>query len=219
LRSPEIKSIRDLRRGQIVAEARAILAEEGLAALTIGTLEKRLPFSRGVITHHFANKEDIVEAVLDDALADIDAATRLDVAAGDSIEDKVRAVLRTKVRGFLAAVEAARVLLAFWGRLGTDPRSSERNAALFQRYRNQSARLLRDGQQQGIFRADLDVDAMAGLLVGQVLGIVLQSLFDPDHVDVDRMIDAATRAIMAASIVPPHQERENAPRADGRPIG
>ena len=47
---PEVTTVRDLRRTQILAEARSIVAQEGLAALTIGTLEKRLPFSRGVIT-------------------------------------------------------------------------------------------------------------------------------------------------------------------------
>lgn len=196
---PVVVTIRDLRRTQILAEARSIVAEDGLAALTIGTLEKRLPFSRGVITHHFANKDEIVEAVLDAALADIDAATKLETAAGASLEDKVRAVLRTKVRGFLEAIEASRVLVSFWGRLWTEPRSTARNAALFQRYRHQSASLLREGQRLGVFRADLDVDAFAGLLVAQVLGIVLQALFDPDRVDVDRLVEAATTAVTAGA--------------------
>jgi AcrR family transcriptional regulator len=182
---PRVVTVRGLRRTQILAEARSLVAEEGLSALTIGTLEKRLPFSRGVITL----------AMLDDALDDIDAATRIELQAGDSLEDKIRAVLRTKVRGFLQVIEAARVLVSFWGQLQTDPRTTARNAALFQRYRHQSAGLLREGQRLGVFHPDVDVDAFAALLVAQVLGIVLQALFDPDRIDVDRLVDAATHAV------------------------
>src|SRR5205814_9753674 len=54
-------SLRDLRRAQIVAAAREIVAGDGLESLTIGALEKRLGFSRGVITYHFRDKDEIVE--------------------------------------------------------------------------------------------------------------------------------------------------------------
>ena len=197
--SPELATVRDLRRAQILAEARAIVAEEGLGALTFGTLERRLPFSRGVVTHHFRNKDEIVDAVLDEALADIDAATREDVAASATLRDMLRAVLRTKVHGFLEVVEAAQVLISFWSRLNTDPRARAHNAAMYRRYRHQSAKLLAEGQRQGVFRADLDVDGFAALLVAQVLGITLQALFEPGAIAVDRAIEAATDAVLAGA--------------------
>ena len=199
MQSPELATVRGLRRAQILAEGRALVAEEGLGALTFGALERRLPFSRGVITHHFRNKEEIVDAVLDEALTDIDAATRHDVAASATVRDMVRAVLRSKVRGFLEVVEAAQVLISFWSRLNTDARARARNAALYRRYRHQSARLLQEGQRQGLFRADLDVEAFAALLVAQVLGITLQALFEPGAIDVERAIDAATDTILAGA--------------------
>ena len=58
------ETVRDLRRAQIIAAARAIVCRDGLDALTIGALEQKLAFTRGVITYHFAGKDDIVRALL-----------------------------------------------------------------------------------------------------------------------------------------------------------
>jgi len=115
------ETVRDFRRGQIVAAARRIVAEQGLDALTFGALEERLAFTRGVVTYHFASKDDLVRAVFASAIAEIDAAVIAQVEASASIEDKLRAILRANVRGFIERAEAGRVLLSFWGRLSSDP--------------------------------------------------------------------------------------------------
>ncbi len=183
-------TLRDLRRAQIVAEARRIVAEEGVSALTISTLEARLPFSRGVITHHFRDKAEIVEAVLASAVADIDAATAADLQRSADLEGRVRAVLRTKVQGFLAQPEATRILVSFWGQLG-DSRATGANAALFRRYRAESKRLFSQAVASGEARGDLDPAVAAALLVGGVLGIVGQAMFEPGAFDVSAAIEAA----------------------------
>jgi len=202
LPSPEFETIRDLRRAQIIAEARVLVAREGLAGLTIGTLEKRLPFSRGVITHHFRNKDEIVDAVLDSALDEIDAATFSDLAGAGSVEEMVRAVLRSKVHGFLQVLEACQILVSFWGRIPTDTHAAERNAALFRRYRGQAVTLFEAGLASGVLREDLDIEAMAALMVGQVLGIVTQALFEPGAIDVETAVEAAASAIIASARTP-----------------
>src|SRR5690242_10507234 len=94
-------TLRELRRGQIIAEARRLVADKGLEALTIGTLEARLSFTRGVITHHFKDKDDLVVAVLESAIDEIDRAMLANVVAGRSFEDKVRAVLAGQIRGWI----------------------------------------------------------------------------------------------------------------------
>jgi AcrR family transcriptional regulator len=190
------ESLRELRRGQIVAVARKIVAEEGLEALTIGSLESRLSFSRGVITYHFANKEDIVHAVLDSAIAEIDAATLAELKGAPSLEEKVRAMLRANVRGFVEHAEAARILLSFWGRIGSDRRIRKTNATLYAGYRKGAARLLEAGQAQGVWQ-DVDVEGMASLLVGIVIGIATQSHFEKGAIDWERTLDEAVKTVLA----------------------
>jgi AcrR family transcriptional regulator len=190
------ETVRDFRRGQIVAAARRIVAEQGLEALTFGALEDRLSFTRGVITYHFANKEELVGAVFTSAVEEIDAAVLAEVEAGATIGDKVGAVLRANVRGFVERAEAGRVILSFWGRLSSDPRVRELNAELYARYRRRAARLIRRAVASGEI-AKVDPAVVAALLVGLVLGIATQHYFEPGAIDVDAAVDEAVRTVLA----------------------
>lgn len=187
---------RDLRRGQIIAAGRKLVAEGGHGALTINALEGALGFTRGVITYHFENKDEIVLAVLDDAIAEIDRATSLSVQAQTHSLDKVRAAMRGMVRGFLSIEEAGRVLLSFWSRLREDPRAAAMNAALYRRWRAAGAELLRRGQALGEL-APCDVEAVSALMVGIVIGVVTQVWFEPGATDPDAMVDEAGEALLA----------------------
>jgi AcrR family transcriptional regulator len=196
-RSPSAtKELRERRRAEIVAAARRIVAEQGLNALTFGALEKRLDFTRGVVTYHFASKDDIVRAVFDSAIAEIDSAVREEVLAAASIEDRIRAVLHGNVRGFVDCAEAGRVLLSFWGRISADADVRRLNAALYARYRRRAAKLLASAREARQI-ARVDEKTMAALLVGIVLGIATQHYFDPGSIDIDDAIEEATRTVLA----------------------
>jgi len=176
-------NLRSLRRTQIIGAARAIVAREGLEALTIAALEKQLGYSRGVITYHFKNKDEIVEELLASTIDEIDRGTRAEVAAAGKSE-RVGAVIRAVVRGFVGHPEAVRIFVSFWGRISTEPRIRKANAALYTRYRREAAEVLRCSE------------AMATVIVGVVLGIAAQAYFDPS-VDVDAAVEEATRAVQA----------------------
>jgi len=197
--SPEDRGART--RDEIIGESRALVAHGGLQALTIGALERRLSYTRGAITHHFASKDAIVEAVLGSALAEIDAATETSVLAGESFEEKLEAVLRTKIEGFVNNPEATAVLLAFWGGIHADPRAAERNSLLFSRYRRQAESLIEFGKERGVVSMEIDGRAAAVLLVGVVVGVVSQELFTPGEVDVDAAVRSAA-AVMASGLSP-----------------
>ena len=189
-------SVRDLRRGQILTAARKLVAEQGLEALTIGALEDRLSFTRGVITYHFASKDEIVRAVFASAIDEIDAAVRREVEGGSTLEDKVRAVLHGNVRGFVDSEVAGRVLLSFWGRLSADAQVRKLNAELYAKYRRRAAKLLRAARAEGLI-GSVDPSVMGALLVALVLGIATQHYFEPGAIDVDAAIEEATRTVMA----------------------
>ncbi len=193
---PEIHTLRDLRRSQIVAAARAIVAERGLEALTFAELEARLAFTRGVITYHFKDKDEIVLAVLESAVSDFDAGALAEVRARDTLPDKVRAAIEGRVRGLLERPEAMLILVSFWARVRSDPSIAEPNARLFRQWRAQAATLVRLAQAEGV-ATGLDPATGAALLVGQVVGIVTQVLFDPTALSIDALIDEATATTLA----------------------
>jgi AcrR family transcriptional regulator len=189
-------TLRDLRRRQIVATARTIVAEESLEGLTFSALESRLSFTRGVITHHFASKDEIVAAVLESAIAEIDDATREALRESTSWESKLRAMVRANVQGFVERREAARILISFWGRIPRDRAAAKANAALYASYRAQAARLLRAAARDGAI-APVSADAVAALMVAMVIGIATQAYFEAGSIDVAATVREAEETMLA----------------------
>lgn len=189
-------SLRDLRRQQIITAARTLVSTGGLEALTISRLEKELEFSRGVITYHFEGKDEIVEAVLDSALEEIHQAASAGVASAADLGDKIRAMLRGMVAGFVERREATQILVSFWARIPNDEHVTKLNAQLYRTYRSESARVLGRAKKDGLTRiTPKQIDALAGLLVGIVIGIATQVHFEPGSVNPDAMIEIAAKAI------------------------
>ncbi len=195
----ETPTIRAVRRRQILEVARAVVIEGGLGALTFGALERRVSFTRGVITHHFTNKRAIVQALLDEAVSEIDHATALQVLETGHAADRLLGALQAMVRGFVAHPEATRVLVSFWGGQGADVIAMEKNAALFSRFRAQCADILRLGQTRGEIRAELDADSTSAVVVGLVIGLVAQTLFEEEAIDVEAAVAAAAEGLILAA--------------------
>ncbi len=195
VRTPAQDSLRALRRAQILAAARSIVASAGLEALTVGALEEKLGFSRGVITYHFKDKDEIVAEVLASAVAEIDQGTRESLQRPVSVAVAVRAVLETKVRGFLSHREAGLILISFWSRAQASAKVKQASAGMYARYRAQSDRLIVLARAQN-GRCRAKPGAFGAVMVGVVIGLVLQSWFDAT-LDVDGALDEAARALVA----------------------
>jgi TetR/AcrR family transcriptional regulator, fatty acid metabolism regulator protein len=57
------------RRDQLVHDMIEVIAEAGFARASVGELARRAGVSKGVITYHFAAKDDLIRAVIADVIA------------------------------------------------------------------------------------------------------------------------------------------------------
>jgi AcrR family transcriptional regulator len=78
-----------LTRERVVAEALAVIAQDGIQALTMRSLAARLGVVPGTLYHHLRNKQRLQDLVLDNVLAEIDV--HLDPALGWTKQLKVLA--------------------------------------------------------------------------------------------------------------------------------
>ena len=69
-----------LTRDRVVAEALALIAEDGIQALTMRSLAARLGVVPGAVYHHVRNKQQLQDLILDNVLAEVDV--HLDHALG-----------------------------------------------------------------------------------------------------------------------------------------
>lgn len=194
LPEPSRPTLRDLRRDEILETAGELVAEAGLGALTIGALEKRLTFSRGVITYHFKNKDEIVRTLFKHAIATIDAHAWEEVEAAQGLEERIRRASRAIVRGFVDNPVASIILMNFWGSLRADEETAQLNADLYRKYRAAARRIAESVPEVS---STVDLDAFASIFVGMVIGIACQALFDADAIDIESSVDHAARALAA----------------------
>jgi AcrR family transcriptional regulator len=191
----EAETVRDFRRAQILRAAREVVSAGGLQALTYARLESKLAFTRGVITHHFRNKAEIVEAMLRSAVREIDQATLQAVTETQDAEERLRRTIAYNVNGFLDRRDSAKVLISFVGQAQRDPQIAAFTDSFLARWRRWTAAMLQAGVSEGTFRVH-DSEALAAVMVGQILGIVVQELTAPGSIEVERSVEAACDAYL-----------------------
>jgi AcrR family transcriptional regulator len=81
------------RRKQLLAIAREIVASEGMGALTMTTLADRADIAKPVVYFHFANRDRVAIALLDEHFADMSKFVRRRVAEASTLDEYLSLVI------------------------------------------------------------------------------------------------------------------------------
>jgi TetR/AcrR family tetracycline transcriptional repressor len=87
-----------LTRQRVVAEALAVIAQDGAQAMSMRALAARLGVVPGALYHHVGNKQQLQDLVLDNVLAEVDVHTDPSLAWTDQLK-----ILATRLRQVLEA--------------------------------------------------------------------------------------------------------------------
>ena len=169
---------------KVLAAATALIAEHGSRALTLAEVGEAAGYSRGIVSHHFGSRENLLRAVMRDAqtfnLPD----------PGDSAADWLAETVRAYLKNVTSRRPAARAFLQMWGEaIAADPVLMPLYAEQDARFRRLLADKVREGIRDGSVRADADPEAMAVSLVGLLRGIALQLISTPPPARVKAIID------------------------------
>src|ERR1700738_4068656 len=140
------------RRAQIVDCAIDAIAEVGFAKASVDQIAKRAGVSKGVITYHFPNKEEIVDAIIEKVMAAGRSYMEPRIMAETSAAGRLRAYIESDLE-FIDAYRKSRIPLVEMamsarradGSLVIGPESLAQRAANLEE-------LLRAGQRSGEFR-------------------------------------------------------------------
>ena len=136
--------IEDARRGQIVAAAIETIAEIGYAKASFVQIARRAGISPGLITYHFAKREELMKQVM---LTVHDSMDRALTARSEGAESYC-AVVRGMVEGFVHYCAERPAELIAIGQIASAARDAE---AAREWYRGQSAETLTE--IEAVFRA------------------------------------------------------------------
>jgi len=176
-------------RAALLAAAAELVVESGVRAVTLAGVGERAGYSRGIVTHHFGSKQALLDALAKSSQSGFvpgvggmpPGLERLVVL----VEGYVRELGRDGV--------ASRVFLLLWAQAATTAGLSasfrERDEAFRADLRDDVAA----GIAHGTIRADIYPQDVAVAVLGQLRGVGMQRLLDPDAVDTQRLSRAVAQ--------------------------
>lgn len=183
------------RRRQLVEHAIEVIAEVGYAKASMARIAERAGVSRGLISYHFAGKDELIAEVLVAVFGDVAAFMGPRVEAETTSAGRLRAYLRSNLEYMDANRSRIGALVeivssGIFHELGVDPVAAEEGAL------GPLVDLFRQGQASGEFR-DFDPLVMARAVRGVVDSMAPHATadFNLDNCarEVTTMFELATR--------------------------
>jgi len=181
---------RDQAEAALLTAAAELVVEQGVRSLTLARVGERAGYSRGIVTHHFGAKQALVERLA--------RATQAGFVPGlEEVPPGLDRLLRL-IDGYLGELGRIGVFnqafLLLWAEAATQPELTpifrERDAA----FRADLREDVEAGIAEGSIDAGVSGDEVAIAVVGQLRGIALQRLLDPDSVDTEALRRSVTES-------------------------
>ncbi|MDD4538269.1 MAG: TetR/AcrR family transcriptional regulator [Lentisphaeria bacterium] len=163
---------RSKRQGEIIDHAIELIAAGGIQNLTIKNLSLRLGVTEPAIYRHFANKFEIVQAMI----ASFDEAADNEITAADRAKDGldgVMAFVESRFRLVVAKPSLAQVMFAEEIFMN-DAELSAQMLAMMHKHMGRLRSMLLAARQAGEVRSDVSPDIMLRLIMGPVRLLIKQ---------------------------------------------
>jgi AcrR family transcriptional regulator len=161
------------RRAQIVAAAIAVIAEHGYAATSFTRIAKQAGLSStGMISYHFANKDDLIREVLTETTTVAYDFISPRMAAVTGYRAKLRARLESNMELVRAHPAHVKAIIEIARNAPSTPEFVDERFGLFTAH-------LRGGQEAGEF-GPFNPEAMAVAIIGAIDAMVVGLVNFPD---------------------------------------
>jgi len=155
----------EARQVELTDAALHIIATRGITALGTRSLAEQVGLSSGAIFRHFAS----LDALLDAVVARVEAVLESTYPPKDlPAPERLQRFVEARSAAVGAQVGILRLVLSEQFLLALPESGSERLSACVQRTRDFVRDCLREGQEAGQFRADVDVYALAVIVMGTI---------------------------------------------------
>ncbi|GII61247.1 HTH-type transcriptional regulator PksA [Sphaerisporangium krabiense] len=184
----------DVRREEVVDAARRVILREGIDAATTRAIAKEAGYSNGVLTHYFADKDDILLSALRSSHRRIVERLRAKLAGLTGLAALRELLLDNLPLDEERARETA-LEVGFWGRSLTGGTLLEVQREEAAELRHLVRALLDAAERAGEIAPGQDLDDAAERLLALVDGLSLHRLLYPD-----RLSPETLRRLMTAEL-------------------
>ena len=190
-------------------------ARYGYQGTSIDRIASAAGVTKGALYYHFRDKEELLFEAVQDRIAEFEQRV---VGAVNPATDPAGALAEiARVCVHIATKNNLRrfILTLMVEALDTNPRLSEAFRGILRRFRSYLASIVRVGQEQGVFRHDVDPSLAAQLFAGGVIGAELQHYQDPERVDLALAMEGVVAQLMALLTPTPSTSRTTRGRTSG----
>ena len=169
---------RAARRKQIVDAGRRCVAEQGFHKTTMNDVIRESGLSAGAVYGYFKSKSDIVAAIADDALGNIDELfDKILADPGLSPVTALKAALDHTVEiASRPGGDVTKVAVQAWAESLRDDAIRDTASGKYTVLREHFADIARRGQENGTIGKDVDPECVAQAMFGMLPGFILQRL-------------------------------------------
>jgi len=182
---------RETRRQQILTAATTVFAQKGYRHASVSDIIEAAGIARGTFYLYFQSKEEVFLALIDLWFEELtplveEKCDDEEWSPGEFQEWRCR-MLRDTFAFFHARRELAQVV--FREAEAIDPRFEARMGQLLQRLNEKRARRIRQLQEAGYWRTDLDVDFLNTCFNALFREVVLRHILPFEDPDIDRLAE------------------------------
>ena len=173
-------------RQRILSSALECFALHGFNATGVAEICSTASVSKGAFYHHFPSKQAVFLALLQDWLQNIDNQLEASRQRGSLIPQVLQSMSELMSTVFAQARGHLPMFLEFWAQANRDVQVWQTLIDPYRRYQDYFSILIQQGISEGSFKP-VDPDLAARMLVSIALGLLLQSLLDPQGAEWDQV--------------------------------
>ena len=166
-----------------MATAIDCFARYGYQGTSIDRIASAAGVTKGALYYHFRDKEELISEAVKDRIAEFEERVVGSVSPVSDPAGALHEIARVCVH--IATKNNLRrfILTLMVEALDTNPQLSQEFRGIMRRFRSYLAGIVRLGQEQGVFRNDVEASRAAQLFTSGVIGAELQHYQDPERVD------------------------------------
>ena len=181
------------RREQILNAAYEVALRRGIDGLTVRAVAAKARLSHGLVLFHFKRKDQLGLALLDRVLAmTLSLKMSNEVRAMPNPGERLQELLRQEMQRLSADPRRVRLLLEYWARGAHNTVIRAKISAEMDKYRAGFRTIAEEARRMETGRWASGTPAgLAAAAVSLIMGYPVQSMIDPDHVDVGEYLATA----------------------------
>lgn len=189
-------------RSGLLLTAIDCFARYGYAGTSIDRIARAAGVTKGAFYYHFKDKQQLLFAAVTERIEAFEATVLQQMDRETGPIERLRAITRICAENAIADNHRRFILTLMVEAIDTNDTLTNEFREMLQRFRGFNRRLIRQGQEAGLFRNDIDVAHAAETFVGGILGAEIQFYQDPESTDLRRSCDMHADQFLAWLAVP-----------------